>query len=68
MVYKGVSHFSKKTMAIKKINKKEDTQEDDKIKEEFFQEVKILSMMDHPNVVKMVDAIIDNSAYYIVME
>lgn len=30
--------------------------------------MKILSTLDHPNVVKMIDAVIDSSAYYIIME
>jgi calcium-dependent protein kinase len=65
-VYKGTSlHSSKTKVAIKAFKKKQLYESDIKAVE---QEINVLSCLDHPNIVKYYEAIIDDKNIYIVTE
>jgi predicted ATPase len=64
-VYKGIDTHSEVPVAIKKL--KAEMQEKD-LFERFEREGEALRALDHPNIVKMLDAVKDASEHYLIME
>lgn len=66
-VYRGLDTYSDQTVAIKFL-KPEIVREDPDFVERFIREGEALRKLNHPNIVKMLDAIEENSSHYIVLE